>query len=111
MQIAISTYILNLVIALNKTNDAYGKMQALGAIFKLLEILKDTEALFRIFVAMGSLILDASSANERKGFIKASKQSRPVLKALRILLDGVDSSNVPNKLLSLTRQVLDLLKK
>ncbi|XP_001606091.3 phospholipase A-2-activating protein isoform X3 [Nasonia vitripennis] len=109
-EIAISTYILNLVIALNKTNDTFGKMQVLGVIFRLLEILKDTEALFRVFVALGSLILDASSATERKGFVKSVKQSRPVLKALRILLDGVDSSNVPNKLLSLTRQILELIK-
>lgn len=105
-----STYILNLVVALNKVSDTLGKIQALNVIFRLLENLKETEAVFRLLVALGTLILAASNAAERNGFIKTVKQSRPVLKALRILLDGVDTSNVPSKLLSVTKQILELIK-
>lgn len=109
-QVAVSTYILNLTVALNKSNDVLGKVQTLSIIFKLLEILKETEAIFRTLVALGTLIVGASNANEKNGFTSSVKQSRTVLKALRALLTGVDSSNVPTKLLSVTRQILDLIK-
>ncbi|XP_058792751.1 phospholipase A-2-activating protein isoform X3 [Phymastichus coffea] len=109
-EVAVSTYILNLTVALNKYNDVLGKLQALSVIMKLLEILKEPEAMFRILVALGSLIVGTSNATEKNGFVNSAKQSKAVLKALTIHLNGLNSSKVPTKLLSVIRHIHELIK-
>lgn len=108
---AVSTYILNLAVALNKRNASTDKVHTLIVTFKLLEIVKETEAVFRILVGLGTLIVGAINHREREMIVATVKSSRSVLKALKMLLDGVDSSDVPNKLLSVTRQILELIKR
>ena len=109
-QIAVSSYCLNLIVALNKANDTTGKKETLNVILKLLEMLTDSEAIFRIVVAIGTLIMGAADEVEQKDLICIMRRTNTTLKSLRVLLHKVETSSVPNKLLGIVKQVIDLME-
>ncbi|XP_001606082.1 phospholipase A-2-activating protein isoform X4 [Nasonia vitripennis] len=106
-QVAVSTYILNLVVAVNKTNDSAGKTQVLGVICNLLSLFKETEAVFRALVALGTL-LTGSSSSERAEFVKVVGQSENALNVLQQASESLDLS-VQNKLACVSKEIISLI--
>ncbi|XP_063992024.1 phospholipase A-2-activating protein [Diachasmimorpha longicaudata] len=69
-QVAASTYMLNLSVALNKQDDVQKKIRALGVILTILPNLTEIEAIFRTLVALGTLIA-GTSGDDRNQLIHA----------------------------------------
>lgn len=105
-QVAISTYILNLTVALNKYNDTLGKTQCLNAIFSVLPRLNEPEAVFRTLVAMGTLLSTTSNSEDQNNLIKAVRQSEAALN----ILQTMSEIRVPtNKLANCSKQIISLI--
>ncbi|CAL7942520.1 unnamed protein product [Xylocopa violacea] len=105
-QVAISTYILNLTVALNKYNDTLGKTQCLNAMFSVLPRLNESEALFRTLVALGTLVSTTPNLEDRKNLIEAIRQSEVALNILHTMSD----TTVPtNKLANCSKQIISLI--
>lgn len=109
-QIAVTSYILNAVVALNKYNDMLGKTQFLNAIVCILPRLNDVEATFRALVALGTLISGTSNTDERSQLITAVRDSEVILKALETMsAKSVTGSAAANKLADCSRHIIDLI--
>ncbi|XP_012173007.1 phospholipase A-2-activating protein [Bombus terrestris] len=105
-QVAISTYILNLTVALNKYNDTLGKTQCLNAMFSVLPRLNEPEAVFRTLVAMGTLLSTTSNSEDQNNLIKAVRQSEVALN----ILQTMSEIRVPtNKLANCSKQIISLI--
>ncbi|XP_076758177.1 phospholipase A2 activator protein isoform X1 [Xylocopa sonorina] len=105
-QVAISTYILNLTVALNKYNDTLGKTQCLNAMFSVLPRLNESEALFRTLVALGTLVSTTPNLEDRNNLIEAIRQSEVALNILHTMSD----TTVPtNKLANCSKQIISLI--
>ncbi|XP_071874817.1 phospholipase A2 activator protein [Bombus fervidus] len=105
-QVAISTYILNLTVALNKYNDTLGKTQCLNAMISVLPRLNEPEAVFRTLVAMGTLLSTTSNSEDQNNLIKAVRQSEVALN----ILQTMSEIRVPtNKLANCSKQIISLI--
>lgn len=62
IHIALATLALNYAVCLHKINNIEGKAQCLSVISSAIEVVQDFEAIFRLLVALGTLISDDSNA-------------------------------------------------
>ncbi|XP_075581932.1 phospholipase A-2-activating protein isoform X4 [Pelecanus crispus] len=62
IHIALATLTLNYAVCLHKVNNIEGKAQCLSVISTVMEVVQDLEAIFRLLVALGTLISDDTSA-------------------------------------------------
>ncbi|XP_043259149.1 phospholipase A-2-activating protein isoform X1 [Colletes gigas] len=108
-QVAISTYILNLTVALNKYNDAVGRAQCLNAMFSVLPHLNEPEAVFRTLVGLGTLLYTTSDSKDRNDLIKAVKQSEVALNVLKTMSETNVPANTTNKLANCSNQIISLI--
>ncbi|XP_011499197.1 PREDICTED: phospholipase A-2-activating protein isoform X2 [Ceratosolen solmsi marchali] len=106
-QIAVSTYILNLVVSLTKRNDVTGKTQVLNTICNCFTFFKEAEAIFRIFVGLGTL-LKKSVADERAQLVNILLESEYVLSTLKRVSDGLEP-NLQNKLVCVSKDIINLI--
>ncbi|XP_071580693.1 phospholipase A-2-activating protein [Temnothorax nylanderi] len=106
-QVAISTYILNLIVALSKYNDAPGRTRALNVLFTILPNLHEPEAIFRALVGLGTLLAATLDPNDRNELINAVRQSETALSVLRTLSES--DLNTSNKLVNCSKQIIDLI--
>ncbi|XP_076180286.1 phospholipase A2 activator protein isoform X2 [Ptiloglossa arizonensis] len=108
-QVAISTYILNLTVALNKYNDAVGRAQCLNVIFSVLPHLNEPEAVFRILVGLGTLLYTTSDSKDRSDLIEAVQQSEVALNVLKTMSETNVPANTTNKLANCSKQIINLI--
>ncbi|XP_053984951.1 phospholipase A-2-activating protein isoform X2 [Hylaeus anthracinus] len=107
-QVAVSTYILNLTVALNKYNDAVGRVQCLNVMFSVLPHLNEPEALFRTLVGLGTLLY-TSDSKDRSNLIKAIHESEVALNVLRTMSETNVPANTTNKLANCSKQIISLI--
>lgn len=62
IHIALATLTLNYAVCLHKVNNIEGKAQCLSVINTVMEVVQDLEAVFRLLVALGTLISDDTNA-------------------------------------------------
>uniref|UniRef100_A0A8B9SSL8 Phospholipase A-2-activating protein n=1 Tax=Anas platyrhynchos TaxID=8839 RepID=A0A8B9SSL8_ANAPL len=62
IHIAFATLTLNYAVCLHKVNNTEGKVQCLSVINTVMEVVQDLEAVFRLLVALGTLISDDTNA-------------------------------------------------
>lgn len=62
IHIALATLTLNYAVYLHKVNNVEGKAQCLSVISTIMEVVQDLEAIFRLLVALGTLISDDTNA-------------------------------------------------
>uniref|UniRef100_A0A452HA80 Phospholipase A-2-activating protein n=1 Tax=Gopherus agassizii TaxID=38772 RepID=A0A452HA80_9SAUR len=62
IHIALATLTLNYAVWLHKVNNIEGKAQCLSVISIVIEVVQDLEAIFRLLVALGTLISDDTNA-------------------------------------------------
>nr|XP_005294800.2 phospholipase A-2-activating protein [Chrysemys picta bellii] len=62
IHIALATLTLNYAVWLHKVNNIEGKAQCLSVISTVIEVVQDLEAIFRLLVALGTLISDDTNA-------------------------------------------------
>lgn len=108
-QVAISTFILNLTVALNKYSDTVGKTQCLNVIFSILPRLNESEAVFRTLVALGTLLCTTTDQEDRDHLIKAVRQSEAALNILKTMSETKISTNTSNKLANCSKQIISLI--
>ncbi|EGI63204.1 PREDICTED: phospholipase A-2-activating protein [Acromyrmex echinatior] len=108
-QVAISTYILNLIVALNKYNDAPGRTRALNVLFTILPRLNEPEAMFRALVGLGTLLAATPDPSNRNELISAVRQSETALNVLRTLSESTTDLNMSNKVVNCSKQIIDLI--
>ncbi|KAK2577800.1 hypothetical protein KPH14_012247 [Odynerus spinipes] len=108
-QIAISTYMLNLIVALNKCNDISGKIKTLHTMFTLLPLLNEPEAVFRALVGLGTLLSGTTNPGERFELIKAVQQSEKTLSILKTISENEHDVNIQEKVTNCSRQIIDLI--
>lgn len=62
IHVALATLALNYAVCLHKINNIEGKAQCLSVISTVMEVVQDFEAIFRLLVALGTLISGDSNA-------------------------------------------------
>ncbi|XP_070162240.1 phospholipase A-2-activating protein isoform X2 [Polyergus mexicanus] len=108
-QVAISTYILNLIVALNKYNDMPARTRALNVLFAVLSRLNEPEAIFRALVGLGTLLAATPDPSDRNELISAVRQSETALNVLRTLSESGTDISTTNKLVNCSKQIIDLI--
>lgn len=109
MQVAISTYILNLIIALNKCNDTPGRTRALNALSTVLPRLSESEAIFRALVGLGTLLAATPDPDDRNELISALRQFENALSILRTLSESAGDLSASRKVANCSKQIIDLI--
>ncbi|XP_014216558.1 phospholipase A-2-activating protein [Copidosoma floridanum] len=104
-QVALSTYILNLAVAMNKTSGKQRKGNVLDLISTILEHFSETEAIFRVLVGLGTLLMDPDEA-VKSNLLSTLHQSEGLL---RILKTALESPDVQNKLTIVSKEVSRLI--
>ncbi|KAJ4435996.1 hypothetical protein ANN_18620, partial [Periplaneta americana] len=94
MQVALSTLLLNLAVAFNRTQDSIGRLQAVSALCVVLPRLSDPEALFRGLVALGTLIWDADTLQDKSELIASVNSSKEFTELLNKLSAGSSMDKV-----------------
>ncbi|NXN99308.1 PLAP protein, partial [Rhinopomastus cyanomelas] len=69
VHIALATLTLNYAVSLCKVNSVEGKAQCLSGICTVMEVVQDLEAIFRLLVALGTLISDDTNAVQLAKFL------------------------------------------
>lgn len=108
-QIAISTYMLNLIVALNKCNDTSGKIRILNTMFMVLPRFNEPEAVFRALVGLGTLLAATLNPDERNELIKTVRQSEKILDVLKTMSENAHDVNIQNKVANCSKQIIDLI--
>ncbi|KAG7212515.1 hypothetical protein KM043_012825 [Ampulex compressa] len=108
-QVAISTFILNLIIALNKNHDTSGKAKVLEVVLSVLPRLSETEAMFRVLVGLGTLLVTTADPERRNELINIVRQSESTLNILRNVSESLMPVKIPNKLENCSKQIIDLI--
>ncbi|KAL0132928.1 hypothetical protein PUN28_000573 [Cardiocondyla obscurior] len=108
-QVAISTYILNLIVALNKFNDTPGRTKVLNVLFTILPNLNESEAIFRALVGLGTLLAATSDPEDRNELISAVRQSESTLNVLRTISENTSDHSTSNKVINCSKQIIDLI--
>jgi hypothetical protein len=105
LQVALSTLLLNLAVAFNRSQDALSRMRAVEASSIILPRLSDSEALFRGLVALGTLIWDADTLQDKTKLIESVNMS----KELTVLLDKLSAGLSTDKVTQCAAQVSALM--
>lgn len=108
-QVAISTYILNLIIALNKQDNTPGRRRALNVLFTILLRLSEPEAIFRALVGLGTLLAATPDPEDRNELIDIVRRSETPLTILRTLSESATGMNASNKIANCSKQIIDLI--
>lgn len=108
-QIAISTYMLNLIVALNKCNDTSSKIRILNIMFMVLPRINEPEAVFRALVGLGTLLAATLNPDERNELIKAVRQSEKILDLLKTMSENAHDVNIQKKVANCSKQIIDLI--
>lgn len=108
-QVAISTYILNLIIALNKHNDMPGRTRALNVLFTILPHLSESEAIFRALVGLGTLLAATPNPDDRNELIGALQQFENALSILTTLSESATDLSASKKVANCCKQIIDLI--
>ncbi|KAJ9583075.1 hypothetical protein L9F63_022581 [Diploptera punctata] len=106
MQVALSTLLLNLAVAFNRMQDTIGRTQAVEAATVVLPRLSDSEALFRALVALGTLVWDAETIQDKSeliGIVNSSKE-------LSSLLEKLSAGSSMDKVTQCASQVCALMQ-
>lgn len=106
MQVALSTLLLNLAVAFNRTQDTVGRAQAVEAATVVIPHSSDSEALFRGLVALGTLVWDADTMQDKSeliGIVNSSKE-------LSSLLEKLSAGSSMNKVTQCASQVCALMQ-
>ncbi|XP_015277901.1 PREDICTED: phospholipase A-2-activating protein isoform X1 [Gekko japonicus] len=98
IHIALATLALNYAVCLHKINNIEGKAQCLSVISTVMEIVQDFEAIFRLLVALGTLISGDSNAVQLAKSLGVDSQ-----------IKKYSSVSEPAKVNECCRLVLDLL--
>jgi hypothetical protein len=106
LQIALSTLLLNLAVAFNRTQDSVSRARAVVASSVLLPRLSDSEALFRGLVALGTLIWDADILQDKTELIASVNSS----KEFTALLDKLSRGSSMDKVTQCAAQVSALMQ-
>jgi hypothetical protein len=106
LQVALATLLLNLAVAIKGIPDPLGRAQAVKAACVMLPRLSDTEALFRGLVALGTLIWDADSLQDKRELIKSVNN----LKEFTALLDKLSEGSSADKVTQCATQVSALIQ-
>jgi len=105
LQVALSTLFLNLAVAFNRSQDTLGRARAVDASFIILPHLSDSEAMFRGLVALGTLIWDADTLQDKTDLIESVNMS----KELTVLIDKLSRGPSTNKVTQCATQVSALI--
>ncbi|XP_012224540.1 phospholipase A-2-activating protein [Linepithema humile] len=108
-QVAISTYMLNLIVALNKYDDTPGRTRALNTLFTVLPRLNEPEAIFRALVGLGTLLAATPDPSDRNELINAVRESETALNVLRTLSESTTDLSMSNKVVNCSKQIIDLI--
>ncbi|XP_011697767.1 PREDICTED: phospholipase A-2-activating protein [Wasmannia auropunctata] len=108
-QVAISTYILNLIVALSKYNDTPGRTRALNVLVTVLPRLNESEAMFRALVGLGTLLAATLDPSDRNELISAVRQSETALNVLTTLSESTTDLSTSNKVVNCSKQIIDLI--
>ncbi|XP_012257921.2 phospholipase A-2-activating protein [Athalia rosae] len=108
-QVAIATYMLNLIVALNKSNDTPGKKSALNVMFTILPLMSEPEAVFRALVGLGTILAATQDPNDRNELITAVRESESALTVLRTMSESSTDLPVQSKLADCSKQIIDLI--
>jgi hypothetical protein len=106
LQVALSTLLLNLAVAFNRTKDSVGRAQAVVASSVVLPRLSDSEALFRGLVALGTLIWDADTLQDKAELIESVNSS----KEFTAFLDKLSGGSSTDKVTQCAAQVSALMQ-
>lgn len=105
MQVALSTLLLNLAVAFNRSQDSIGRTQAVDASTIILPHLSDSEAMFWGLVTLGTLIWDADTLQDKTELIESVNMS----KELTVLLDKLSRGPSTHKVTQCAAQVSALM--
>uniref|UniRef100_A0A0C9QJU1 Plaa protein n=1 Tax=Fopius arisanus TaxID=64838 RepID=A0A0C9QJU1_9HYME len=108
-QVAISTYILNLSIALNKRDDLLSKNRALSTILTILPKFKEVEGIFRALVALGTLIAGTSHDDNRRQLIQLVKNSEATVHNLKTMANSKSMHDPHGKVAKCSTEILALI--
>jgi hypothetical protein len=106
LQIALSTLLLNLAVAFDRTRDSLGRARAVAALSVILPRLSDSEALFRGLVALGTLIWDADTIQDKTELIESLNSSKEIV----TLLDKLSGGSSMDKVAQCAAQVSALIQ-
>lgn len=106
LQVALATLLLNFAVAIKGIPDSLGRARAVVATCVVLPRLSDIEALFRGLVALGTLIWDADSLQDKMELIESVNNS----KELTTLLDKLSGSSSMDKVTQCAAQVSALIQ-
>ncbi|XP_012286021.1 phospholipase A-2-activating protein [Orussus abietinus] len=108
-QVAIATYMLNLIVALNKRDDTPGRTRVLNVMFTVLPLLQEPEAVFRALVGLGTVLAATPDPDDRNELIRAVRQSETALGVLRTMSESTVDLGAQNKLANCSKQIIDLI--
>jgi hypothetical protein len=106
LQVALSTLLLNLAVAFNRSQDALSRARTVEASSMILPRLSDSEAMFRGLVALGTLIWDADTLQDKTELIESVNMS----KELTVLLDRLSRGSSMDKVTQCAAQVSALMQ-
>lgn len=105
-QIALSTYLLNLAVALNRRDDKNYRIKLLDAMLNVLSRFSDHESTFRMLVAIGSLL--SSASEDKPKLIETVQQSETALSILTTISEN-STDQKANKLVSCSEYIIKLI--
>ncbi|KAF7992497.1 hypothetical protein HCN44_004841 [Aphidius gifuensis] len=109
-QVAISTFILNLTVALNKYDDKLQRMKVLSVMITILPSFKEHEATFRALVALGTLLDGTQQSDIKQQLIKMIRDLDSIMNILRTTSESSSTLIDPHKkVANCSKQILDLI--
>ncbi|XP_046617824.1 phospholipase A-2-activating protein isoform X1 [Neodiprion virginianus] len=108
-QIAIASYLLNLIVALNKLDDTPGRTRVLNVMFAVLPLLTEPEAIFRGLVGLGTILAATPDPEDRDKLITAVRQCESALAVIKTMSECSTNSPAQNKLSNCSKQIIDLI--
>lgn len=107
MQVAISTFLLNHVVALNRHQDEDGKARVLSTLISIMPLFNDSEAIFRTLVALGTVLSDAQNCSVLATMIHSSEPALNFIK--NITTKFTLEANAKNKIENCSKELMKLL--
>ena len=97
-----------MIIALNRRNvTLVGKTRTLEVLSTILPQFTEPEAVFRMLVALGTLIAATTNPQDKKDLIRLVQQSDTALQILKTKAESTNSSE--SKLANCSKQIIDLI--
>lgn len=101
LQVAVSTYVLNLAVALNKASDSATARRLFDATSHLLGTFDQPEAIFRLLVALGTLL------TAYREFVNFAQTSSSLLNQLKVNPTSSDATQL--KIAAVSKKLIDLI--